>query len=636
MKISRSMTQPSWIQGRGAITLVFAGIAAYCLLIGHACFSAYGAFSYGDFDLAVHTQSLRNILHVSLDSSILGIPFLGNHMVPILFLTAPVYAIFPSPLTLLCLQTLALALGGWAVFLLARQELSERWGVAFAFFYLLYPPLIFMNLYEFHPIALATTFLLFALLAWRRQQFHLFLTFLILSLCCQENVALIAIGFGILALLERKTARWVATPLLLGLGWLILTVGWLMPRLNHDIIMFNSLYSHFGATLPLALKAMVLHPLSALAFALQPGKIAFLITLLTPVAFLCLLRPLALLPLLPILAQRLLSARPSEASILYHYQAEFIPFIFLGAILGVRFLRQQRWGSLSRITPLLLGCTVTASFFLAGTHERIRGGSGTQLRLSQYDGLVQQKLLRSIPPEASVATTFRHLAPLSGRERLYSLHHIYSGRYTLSSVPYPTPSEIDWIILDTQDPLTFTTTGFYDPKGYLNLQKLLSSRSWEVAENLDGFIALRKTTDPSAKPLSWVRFIDPIPALQPSGTLTTAIQLVGYRLTPPDSKNNRTLSLYWIKNRQSGADYDVVVLLQDGANTCTKRLSPGHRVWPPQSWPTNQWIVSSHRIHCDTLSPTSLAPQLTAWWENIISPADHARVEIAAPAPALE
>ncbi len=629
------MKPPSWIQGKGAITLVFAGMAAYCLLIGHACYSAYSGFRYGDFDLAVHTQSLRNILHGSLDSSILGIPFLGNHMVPILFLIAPDYAIFPSPLTLLFLQTLILALGAWAVFLLARQELSERWGVAFAFFYLLYPPLIFMNLYEFHPIALATTFLLCALLFWRRQQFGVFLSFLILALLCQENIALIAIGFGILALLERKSARWIATPLLLGMGWLVLTVGWLMPRLNHDIIMFNSLYSHFGTTLPLALKAIILHPLSALAFALQPEKIAFLVTLLTPVAFLCLLRPLALVPLLPILAQRLLSARPSEASILYHYQAEFIPFIFLGAILGVRFLRQQRWTAIPRMTALLLGCTTIASFFLAGTIPKIQGDSGSQPRLSQNDRLVQRKLLRSIPPEAAVTTTFRHLAPLSGRERLYSLHHIYSGRYTLSSVPYPTPPDLDLIILDTHDPLTFTITGFHEPKGHLNLQKLLAAGAWEVAEELDGFIALRKATNSPAPPLHWVRFIDPIPALQPSNTVTTAIQLAGYRLSPPDAENNRILSLYWIKHRESAADYDVVVQLQDGTNSFTKSLSPGHRVWPSQSWPTNQWTVSSHRIHCETLAPSSLAPRLTAWWENIVSPADHAGVEIAAPDPAL-
>ena len=175
-------------------------MALYTVILGATCHIKYHHFGYDDFDVAIHTQSLAAILRGSSESSILGIPFLGNHMVLILYAIAPLYAIFPSALLLLYIQTIVLAAGAWAIFRLAQRELSPGWGLALAAAYSVYPPLIHLNLYEFHPIALASTFILYALLFWKRNAFVPFLVMLLLAASCQENISLMAIGFSVFAI----------------------------------------------------------------------------------------------------------------------------------------------------------------------------------------------------------------------------------------------------------------------------------------------------------------------------------------------------------------------------------------------------------------------------------------------------
>ena len=135
----------------------------YAALIGIVCHMKFVHYGYTDFDLAVHAQSVHGILHGRFQSSILGVPFLGNHMVLILFLLAPLYAVFSSPLLLLHMQTICLASGAWPIYRLARQELPTPWAIWLSLLYLVYPPLVLMNLYEFHPIALASALLLWML-----------------------------------------------------------------------------------------------------------------------------------------------------------------------------------------------------------------------------------------------------------------------------------------------------------------------------------------------------------------------------------------------------------------------------------------------------------------------------------------
>ncbi len=70
--------------------IIYLLIFVYVLFFSYICYLKFNSYNYTDFDLAVHSQVLWNILHGSIYSSILGIDFLGNHMHLILFLIAPI------------------------------------------------------------------------------------------------------------------------------------------------------------------------------------------------------------------------------------------------------------------------------------------------------------------------------------------------------------------------------------------------------------------------------------------------------------------------------------------------------------------------------------------------------------------
>ena len=87
----------------------------------------------------------------------------GRAAALVLFVVAPLYAVFRHPATLLVLQSVALSLGALPVFRLARRETgSAALAAGFAALYLLFPALGHLALSEFHPEALAVTPLLLA------------------------------------------------------------------------------------------------------------------------------------------------------------------------------------------------------------------------------------------------------------------------------------------------------------------------------------------------------------------------------------------------------------------------------------------------------------------------------------------
>jgi len=586
-------TRSESLFGRAA-WLIPVGAVVYAFLLCRACHLRFIRCAYDDFDLAVHAQSTWNLLHGSLGSSILGVPFLGNHMVLILFGIAPLYALFPSPLTLLYLQSLALAAGAWGVFLLARTELPAGWRLAPPLLYLIYPPLLFMNLYEFHPVALATVFLIYALYFFRCARFRPFLLFLVLTLLCQENLSLVAVGFGVYALLAWRPARWVVLPLGMGAAWFVLTVLVVMPRLN-PAIQFARLYPQLGDSVPGVLTGLVTRPGVVVRSMAQPAKLGFLNSLLAPIAYLGLLGPLSFVPVLPVLAQRLLSQRLSETTIVYHYQAEFIPFVFAATIAGLRrALRARRRVVRPLLAALLTGFPL-AALCLTGILPRVltpAGGPAPEA-VRRVDAFLDR-----FPARAPVAATFEFLPRLANRPRLYSLHHVYADRYTLSSVPYPVPVGLEAVILNTNDRLTFLDGAFYGLPHYRNLQAIFRDGDWRVVEHVGSVLVIRKVADAAAERLGLLERLDADPEMNRRVRQTGPgpIRLVGFRAG--EIRNNvLALRLYWRRSPGRPTDCDMLLAVYDGSRLLYRgRLSPGSRIFPPQSWPATGVIADRQAI----------------------------------------
>ncbi|MGE5280525.1 MAG: DUF2079 domain-containing protein, partial [Deltaproteobacteria bacterium] len=466
-------------------------IGAYAAVFGAICTLKYFSFAYDDFDLAVHAQVLWNLaFHGSGVSSILGLNFLGNHAHLVSFLLVPLYRILPNPLILLWLQTLALAAAALPLYLIARDVLGRVWSAALVLLYVLYPGLAFTNLYEFHPTVFATLFLSLMLWMYHRRRFIPFLVFLLLAMSCQENIALAAVGIGLTALIGRRPWRWSLVPLVLGVSYFLFCVRVLMPAFNKDLINFLLLYRGLGQTPEEIRQALFLDPAKVAKIVLTVPKAYYLTQLFLPVACLPLLSPAALLALLPFLFQHLVSTRPSDTQIYFHYTAEMIPFIFYAAILGLGRLL-SRWNrSIVRWPFIAFILAVAAAFgILIGPYRTVLGDLGGGLRPTFRDRL-KQEMLHQVPPQAGVVATFEFLPRLTNRRDLYSFHHVYAGFYTLSDKAYVLPEAASFALIDFLDKRTFK--GFYKEKRYENLRAFLDSGAWGIEDVRDDIVLLKK------------------------------------------------------------------------------------------------------------------------------------------------
>src|SRR5947209_12442070 len=113
---------------------------------------------------------------------------LAIHVEPILLPLSLLYAFHADPRILLVFQTLALASGALPVFLLTRKYLPQ-WPILAALMaaaYLLSPALLGLNIFDFHPVSLATPLLLYAILALEYKRYGWFILACILAAMCKE------------------------------------------------------------------------------------------------------------------------------------------------------------------------------------------------------------------------------------------------------------------------------------------------------------------------------------------------------------------------------------------------------------------------------------------------------------------
>ena len=491
---SKSSSLEAFLVRRGTLILV-ALVLLFVVAYSAACWVKFLNYLYWDVDLAHHVQECHNILHGSLDNTLLGTNFLGNHFALIMFPVALVYALVPSPLTLLILQVLAAASAAFPLYFLFRRLLSHAAALALAVVYLAHPALGYTLLYEFHPVVFALAFLMWAFWAFPfaptcRGRFWTFLLFALLALASQENVSfiLVMLGFFALAFVRQARLRWTATPLLLGLVWFVVVMGVVMPHLNQGKVDFYSIYrAEWGESVPQIARSVVSHPVKAVQFLYStPGvsaeantdsayKKSFYLYLFLPVLFLSVLSPSTLVLLLPVLLQQMLSGRYQEHTILWHYPALLLPVVMLSAGMGLRNL--LRWltpraaidapflSTRVRITSLVFSLALVLSVTLCHFTFGPFGPSwasvlpGSQLFKSSSTPVQElchkhwDRMVALVPPDVPVVATFAFQARLADRARIYSYHHLYSGAYTLAQEPFPLPEGIQAALIDFADPL---------------------------------------------------------------------------------------------------------------------------------------------------------------------------------------
>lgn len=330
-----------------AWTILVVVAIVYTLWMSYETVLRYDTFKATAFDLGNMDQAIWNTLHGRLfqftnqGADWYGPPTrLAFHVEPILLPISLLYVFHADPRILLVFQTIVLATGVFPVFLLTRRIIPE-WPLlapVMGIGYLLSPALLGVNLFDFHPVALATPLLLYAVLALEQKRYGWFLTACILASACKEEVPLVVAGLGILVIWKYKLPRLGLLLIVGGVLWSLIAFKVVMPYFNPGAQNNNFWYRYedLGSSPGAAIVNLLFHPWLIFTLLLTLNRLYYLAGLFRSTGFLAILAPEWLLPALPSLAVNLFSFDPLLNSGVYHYNAPIIPFVVIAAIHGTR------------------------------------------------------------------------------------------------------------------------------------------------------------------------------------------------------------------------------------------------------------------------------------------------------------
>lgn len=403
-------------------------IASYVFYFTYVSFLKHSNFLTGKFDLGNMDQTVWNTLHgrffqLSDPNGVGMMSRLGIHADFFLVLLAPLYILWQDPRMLLFVQSLVLGVGAIYVYLLANEVLKNRTlALVFGISYLLNFWVQRQNVFDFHAVALGTTFLVAAFYYFIKKRYVWFSVFLILSVLTKENVYLVASFFGVY--LFFRGSRWLGAGLfVLSLLGFYLLVSYFIPHYRPQG------NEHFGLTYFAALgdspSQIIINGLTkphVMAMLLwENGGLFYVFQTLLPTGFLSLLSPVYLVFAAGDYLINIISDNPWLRTIFFHYGALIIPFVYVSSIYGAQ--RLMRWhipfvSSRQFLIYYVLFFAVLSAW-LYGVSPGSRWQSVGVFIEPYADAARVESVLQSIPEDISISATNNLAAHLSYREKIY-------------------------------------------------------------------------------------------------------------------------------------------------------------------------------------------------------------------------
>ncbi len=327
--------------------LMILAVVVYALIMSYQSVLRYETFRATAFDLGNMDQAVWNTLHgrflvwTNQGDNYFGPPTrLAQHVEPIFFLLSLLYVFHSDPRILLIFQTLALASGALPVFLLTRKHLPD-WPLlapVMTFAYLIMPALLGVNIFDFHPLALATPLLLYAILAITYKRYFWFVVACVLAASTKEEIPTVVALLGFLVIWKYKVPRLGTILLVCGILWTVIAMVVIEPHFYHGTQhnTFWYRYEALGSSPSAAVVNILFHPWILITTFVSFDRIYYLLNIFRSTGFLALFAPEWLLPTLPNLALNLLSNDKLLYTGIYQYNAPVIPFVMMGAIIGLQ------------------------------------------------------------------------------------------------------------------------------------------------------------------------------------------------------------------------------------------------------------------------------------------------------------
>jgi uncharacterized membrane protein len=530
------------------------------------------------YDLAQYDQIIWNSLHGRLfeQTYITDAPmFLGKSFTPILLALVPLYAIWRDPMILLVLQTVALGVVAFPLYWLARKKTGHLMALGLVLAYFLSPVVERVNVTDFHEIVLAAPLLAFATWFLLREHYRGFFVCLGLALLVKEEVAFVAIIFGVYILLFQHR-RWLGFALALtGAVLVLVLLQYVIPLFSgtSTFYYFNGTgrYAYLGNSLSGILATLLTKPALVAQHLLIPAKFEFVLHFLVPLAFLPLAGVEIALLALPTLGYSLLSDYYPQFSINYPYTPPLIPFMFFAATLGASRLLakdgrfwflskpnldrevEHRARSFSAVTMIVVASGL--SYWLYGPAPLARGFDAALYTVTP-NAMEGRTLAASIPQDAIVVAAGEWVAQLSERQSIYNV----------------------------EDPSVFRRADYLftqEGRPWFELRKAtwedwFSNGYFEIVKQADGFVIARRRA----------------PQIPLQIQFDNHLSLMGVSVWPTSEiQGGSTLRaiLVWHAEKGIAHNYQIVVRVTDGQ---------GH-VWAESQHETDQGFTPINQYEVD-------------------------------------
>ena len=410
---SRSERPAAW----PAVAVALAALAAYLTL----SLARWHRWDTPSWDNAIFEQGIRGWAGPGWPIvDIKGHEFnqLGDHFSPIIALVAPFYRVFPSPVTLLVVQCVLVALSVVPLTMLARRRLGAVPGLLVGVAYATSWGVQSAIDVQFHEYAFAAPILAFGLAAALDRRWRAACAWIAALLLVKEDMGLTVAGFGaVLWLWGERRRAWQMIGL--GLGGMALVLGVIIPIFNphHRYDYWGKLGEDGGDTATSAGSILAGVWRIATNFFVPGQKIMTLLLILVISGLVALRSPL-LLMIVPTMVWRYAGSTEFYWGPTWHYSLILMPIVFVAAIDGCERLRASRSGALrgyGRAAPavmVLVSVALVPSFPFgdladARTYEVPAHAAAGEAALA------------SIPAGASVTTDLGLIVRLATERRAY-------------------------------------------------------------------------------------------------------------------------------------------------------------------------------------------------------------------------
>ena len=398
----------------------------FVALVGGTAITRYKSFAAPNYDFGIFCQMFYNMRRglgpFTTSERDMLLSHFAIHISPIFYVILPLYALFPSPITLELVQPLILGSAVLPMLLLAKHyRLSNARTLLVCFITLFHPAVVSGTNYDLHENCFLFPLLLWVFFCFETERYVLLAVFSVLTLTVKEDAAIYLVFFALFALLGKGKPAAAAILACFSLAYFF-TAVYLLTKYGNGIM--SSRYNNFlpqGGSLIDVVKNVLVAPGYVFTQLLvdkqgqYAAKLLFIIQIFAPFGFLpfAVKKVSRLLLVLPMVLVNLMTLYTYQYDIGFQYQFGVLAFL---AYLSVMNLADLPKPTAKKF--LAAAAAVTAVLFFSAALPR-SGYYFTKYRANRDDYAVMNEALDQIPDDAVIICSTYLLPRMCQRDEIY-------------------------------------------------------------------------------------------------------------------------------------------------------------------------------------------------------------------------